>query len=146
MILSIKMSKIHYKSGYRYQLAEKYSCKTELSVQSHILTDFIGINLLGKITIEKYYCWDGPSGPAIDTKNFMRGSLVHDALYQLMRQGQLDPFHYRKPADELLRAICREDGMSRIRSWWVYHSLRQFGYKAATRGNKKQILIAPKGG
>jgi hypothetical protein len=38
----------------------------------------------------KGYAWNGPSGPTLDTRNFMRGSLVHDALYQLMREGRMD--------------------------------------------------------
>ena len=49
---------------------------------------------------------DGPSGPAIDTKNFMRASLVHDALYQLMRLGTLDKSR-RQYADRLLQTIRR---------------------------------------
>lgn len=75
------------------------------------------------------YCWDGPSGPTIDTQNFMRGSLVHDCLYQLIREGYITP-SYRKTADTLLRKICREDGMSWIRGVWVYLGVRIFGYRA----------------
>jgi hypothetical protein len=30
------------------------------------------------LNILEEYCWDGASGPAIDTQNFMRGSLLHD--------------------------------------------------------------------
>ena len=36
--------------------------------------------------VEKDYAWDGPSGPTIDTSNSMRASLVHDVLYQAMRE------------------------------------------------------------
>lgn len=57
----------------------------------------------------------------------MRGSLVHDALYQLMRQGHLDPDKYRETAVDLLRTMCREDGMSAIRAWWVYKGVRWGG-------------------
>ena len=42
----------------------------------------------------------------------MRGALVHDALYQLMRLKQLDYEQYRDRADEVLRDLCKEDGMS----------------------------------
>ncbi len=31
-----------------------------------------------------------PNGPTIETKTFMRASLVHDALYQLMREEHLE--------------------------------------------------------
>jgi len=43
----------------------------------------------GGLLIKAGYSWDGPSGSAIDTKNFMQGSLVHDALYQLLRENIL---------------------------------------------------------
>jgi hypothetical protein len=81
------------------------------------------------IIIKQGYCWDGPSGPTIDTKNFMRGSLVHDALYQLMREEKLAR-SYQKGADDALRRMCIEDGMWRIRAWWVWKGVRDFGYKS----------------
>ena len=144
------MESIFYKSGYKYQLAEDYFQRgTEIYVEDDegtfldIKTQYIELNNLGGLLIKKGFAWDGPSGPTIDTKNFMRGSLVHDALYQLMRKGKLDPFHYRMQADALLRKMCREDGMSWIRAWWIYQSLRQFGYKAATRENQKPVMVAP---
>jgi hypothetical protein len=84
----------------------------------------------GVLTIAAGYSWDGPSGPTFDTENFMRASLVHDALYQLMRSGRL-PMDRRPVADALLRDLAREDGMSRLRSWWVWRSVRLFGRKNA---------------
>ena len=94
--------------------------------------------------MKKGYAWDGPSGPTIDTRNFMRGSLVHDALYQLMREEHLDKETYRKPADQLLRDMCREDGMWSIRAWWVYLAVRWWADPAADPANKKPIIKAPR--
>lgn len=98
-----------------------------------IITDFITLQTNGCLTIHKGYSYDGPSGPTIDTKNFMRGSLVHDVIYQLIREGEL-PMERRKWADEILRKICREDGMSSFRAWYVYHSVRLFGGSSAKPG------------
>lgn len=53
----------------------------------------------------------------------MRGSLVHDALYQLMRENHLDEDRWRPTADDILRRLCREDGMSAIRAWYVYQGV-----------------------
>jgi hypothetical protein len=84
----------------------------------------------GKLSIASGYAWDGASGPAIDTDTFMRGSLVHDALYQLMRLGLL-PIEFRDTADLLLKKICLEDGMNRFRAWYVYHAVSMFAARAA---------------
>jgi len=68
----------------------------------------------------------------------MRGSLVHDALYQLMREGAL-PIVYREEADRLLRRICIEDGMSRLRAAWVLRGVRLGGASSAA----PDLLTAP---
>jgi hypothetical protein len=135
---------ISYKSGYKYQLEKEYVVQTPISAGKSIATDYIELNGEGLLSIKKGYAWNGPSGPAIDTLNFMRGSLVHDALYQLMRNEELDREQYRKSADELLRKMCRKDGMSRIRAWCAYFGLRIFGEKAAHHKSKKKTHNAPK--
>lgn len=95
-----------------------------------VQTDFIklwGSEKTKWLKIKNMYAWDGPSGPTIDTENFMRGSLVHDVLYQLIREGHLDKKSWRLYADKLIRKICLEDGMNKFRAWYVYHTLRMFG-------------------
>lgn len=133
---------IHYKEGYCYQLVKTYKVQTSVCPPDSIKTDYIGLTQSGLLTIKKGYAWDGPSGPAIDTPNFMRGSLVHDALYQLLRLGLLTP-DYRKLADEELRRICKEDGMSAVRAWWVYTAVRVGGASSAEADNDNPILTAP---
>ena len=44
------------------------------------------------------------------------GSLLHDALYQLMREGLLDHTLHREAADRILQSLCREDGMTALRA------------------------------
>lgn len=131
---------IHYREGYKYQLAKSYEVHIDLKPAKPIRTEFIKLTVGGRLTIRQGYAWDGPSGPTIDTKNFMRGSLVHDALYQLIGNGLLDAEH-RKRADEILRDICKEDGMSSVRAWWVYRAVRLAGGKAASEPD--EIFTAP---
>ena len=126
------MKEIKYRSikKYKYQLLDTYRHKTGLHIAKGVSSKNNWIKLqTGWLTIKRGYAWDGPSGPTIDTKNFMRGSLVHDALYQLMREGKVNR-ERRKEADELLRDICIEDGMSKMRAWYVYQSVRVFGGKS----------------
>lgn len=123
------MKRILYRSGYKYQLAETYICTVDLRPSGDIDHDFIRISRSGILLIRKGYAWDGPSGPTFDTKDFMRGSLIHDALYQLIREKHL-PDDIRESADAELRKACIEDGMSQLRAWWVYKAVRLFGATA----------------
>lgn len=120
--------KIQYRciGRYKYLLEEEYLFATGIAFEKRIETEYLALNRDGVLVIKKLYAWDGASGPAIDTPNFMRGSLVHDALYQLMKLNLL-PKRYRKTADKLLRQICRQDGMSFLRAFYVYRAVRRFG-------------------
>lgn len=134
---------ISFRSGYKYQLVEPYRCSVGIYPRMVIETKFISLSRSGRLTLKEGYAWDGPSGPAIDTPTFMRGSLVHDALYQLMREGHLDRERTRPWTDRLLYRICREDGMSRIRALIVYLGVILFGEKNTKPSGARPILHAP---
>jgi len=137
------MKGIEYSKGYKYQLRKRYCVFVGIRPAADIRTEFIMLDSSGLLSVQSGYAWDGPSGPAIDTKNFMRGSLVHDALYQLIREKQLDPDIHRAQADSILKKICLEDGMCAIRAWWVYLAVRYAAAPAANPANDKPILTAP---
>lgn len=124
--------KIRYRRLYKYSLDETYSCYTNIvGCYAKIppgadRVPWIELKPDGTLIIREGYSWDGPSGPAIDTENFMRASLVHDAIYQLIGEGQL-PSSRRKDADRTMRDLCNEDGMSTIRRFWTYWGVRVFG-------------------
>jgi hypothetical protein len=137
---------IHYRSGYKYQLKKKVAVSTKIRPDDEkVIRRFVKLGTDGKLEIDDGYAWDGPSGPTIDTKNFMRGSLVHDALYQLMREAGLDKAKWRRAADEELVRICREDGMTRLRAWWVLRAVRWFADPAASPEGNKPVGTAPRG-
>ncbi len=125
---------------YKYQLMEDYTIQIDMKPVKSIrrkLARFLSLSSDGVLSIGEFYAWDGPSGPTIDTRDFMRGSLVHDALYQLMREGVLNYKVHRKRADEILRELCLEDGMCSVRAWYVYQALRIFAGSGA-RPKKEQ--------
>lgn len=117
---------VSYRKGYKYQLAEDFSQYVAIYPEKNIETQFIRLAAGGKLTILSGYAWDGASGPTIDTKSSVRGSLVHDALYQLIRQGKL-PIGCRKVADDELRHACENDGMLKIRAWFWWKKVRRWG-------------------
>ncbi|MBI5043601.1 MAG: hypothetical protein HZC10_07200 [Nitrospirae bacterium] len=107
---------------YKYQLMQPYIHNVEIK-QYDIDTPYLKLGNDGILEIKKGYAWDGPSGPTIDTLNFMRGALVHDVLYQLIRMEKI-PYSYKDYADRVLQKICREDGMiCVIRDCWFFNKL-----------------------
>ncbi len=138
----MERAQIRYRSGYKYQLVEQYTVRVSLTPGENIYTEFIDLSSSGELVIKQAYAWDGPSGPSIDSKNFMRGSLVHDALYQLMRQEPPDE-RWRNEADLELKRICREDGMARFRAWYIYQAVCFGGGPAASPDSKKRTQTAP---
>lgn len=136
---------IAYNDGYKYQLKQNYALRIPITPPAPIRTEYVSLELNGELSIKRGYAWDGPSGPTLDTVSFMRGSLVHDALYQLMRDGHLDRHAYREAADRILQDLCRQDGMLRIRAWWVYHGVRLFADPAADPASRRPLTHAPEG-
>ncbi len=130
---------------YKYQLVDRdYEMSIEIE-ERDIDTDYIALGPDGRLIIKEHYARDGPSGPSIDTRNFMRGSLVHDALYQLMRTGKLDYKKHRNCADKLLREICLDDKMHPFRAWYVYHLVDMFCEKYAmpSEESEDEIICVP---
>lgn len=133
------VNQIHYRklTGYKYEVTRDYTEQINLEglkLDSVIVSKYelLSLHPDGTLLIRRGYAWDGPSGPTIDTRSFMRGSLVHDALYQLIREGKLSQ-SFRIVADRALRKDCIEDGMWPWRAWYVYKLVRIFAAWAAWR-------------
>lgn len=120
--------RIHYKKlhNYKYMITRATEVATGIEGCTAQVGTFIRLRPDGSLTIGENYAWDGPSGPTVDTKNFMRSSLVHDVFYQLMRENKV-PRSKRKQADQLLRTMSIEDDMCRFRAWYVYWAVRVGG-------------------
>lgn len=134
---------IRYTSGYKYQLEEDYETETGILPLKPGGNNFVQITLLGKLLLRAGYAWDGPSGPTVDTPDFMRASAGHDGLYQLIHLGFLSKDLHRKAADEHLRKVCLEDGMPPWRAWWVYSAVRLAGGQYIRNSHASEILTAP---
>ena len=134
--------RIFYKAGYKYQLQQAYAQAVPITPEEPVFTSYVTLTTAGILKIEVGYAWDGPSGPTVDSKNFMRGSLVHDALYQLIRLGKL-PKEVKQIADELLHSMCLEDGMSKLRAAWVLLGVRVGGSTSILPEAEPEVLTAP---
>ena len=128
---------------YKYQLMADY--EWDVGIKGYDMENpYLKLTTTGLLTIRKSYAWDGPSGPTIDTLNFMRGSLVHDALYQLIRM-EVIPYSYKDHADRLFQKMCIDDGMSKFRAWYVYYAVKFFGGSSAKPGSEKpdKVICVP---
>lgn len=139
--MSAKTKGIKFKAGYKYQLVEEYRIRVNIPIKQSYDNGLLACDLLGNIIIRAGYAWDGATC-AIDTNNFMRGSLIHDALYQLIREESIDG-KYRTKCDDALDQILKEDGMSSMRRWYVQVGVKNFGGKAADPKNKRKVIQAP---
>ena len=115
---------------FKYITLEEYRHKTPFH---HMAAKAPLVELAhdGTLIISPGFFWDGASGPTVDTQDSMRGSLVHDALYFLMRLG-LIPIEAKQEADRLLEVICIEDGMSPIRARAWYDAVTVAALRCAT--------------
>lgn len=137
---------IQYKEG-----SFKYQLHRDVEVLLPELRSTAGVGLTGMLTltpggllrIRKRYAWDGPSGPVVDRSSTLRASLVHDALYQLMRAGFLDRDLCQEPADRVFQRIYLEDGGWKWLGAVYYRGLRAFGRKSTLGVRRRPVLTAP---
>ena len=147
--------RIRFKSGLRHQLVGDISVLTHIRPVKDIVTEYIELRTDGYLLIRHGYTWDGPSGPCrliADRlpvwlrhkylKTILPGSLVHDALYELIRQRHLAE-SFRKLADLEFKRINLECGMSKVRAWWTYEAVRKAGSSAADPKNSRPIYTMP---
>lgn len=118
---------IYYKRGYKYQLTRDLVEQTAVFPEDTVSTRFIKLTPAGVLTIRADYAWNGPSGITVDTPDSIRGSAVHDALYQLFALGLLDAAVWREAADGELLRICTEAGMLGARAGYWYAGVRVGG-------------------
>ena len=133
---------IKYKAdSYKYQLQEDYQIQVSIIPPYNISTRFFALNEKGIMTIKAGYAWDGATGIP-DRKSVMRGALVHDVLYQMIREGYLDKT-YREVADATLYRLCLLDGTNEIWAWTIYHGVRLLGDPFADPSKVRPIKTAP---
>ncbi len=117
-----------YARGYKYQTRAAFTIllpEMAGAVAAPVSTDWLELDPEGWLRIRAGYAWDGASGPTWDSKSSMRGSCVHDSLYQLMRLGLLNR-EWREVVDLVFWRICEDDGMLPPRAWAWYHAVRIF--------------------
>jgi hypothetical protein len=127
---------------YKYQLAATIHFDTGIKGYSFIAT-YLGMTPSGTLIIREGYMWDGASGPTMDSECSMRASLLHDALFQLIRLNLL-PLKIKPIADKLFHDILIHDGMAPIRAMFWYEAIQHFSASSCVPGSEPldKILTA----
>jgi hypothetical protein len=85
----------------------------------------------------------------------MRGSLEHDALYQLVRRELLSEdqpvdiddetymFGVRTVIDNRLMETLEQDRMCTLRRGWVWVAVRWFGRDSVMASSRRKVIRAP---
>ncbi len=134
---------IEFLKGIKYLLVRTVAFQTDFTPDDLIKWRWITLSRGGLLTINAGYGWDGTSGPVVDRSTNMRASLCHDALYQLMRQGELDHGDWRK-ADREFAKLLKEDGAWAFTVWLDMKGLLIAGGSAADPKNVRKVYLAPK--
>lgn len=129
---------------YEYRLQHDVCVATGIKPGKTLVAEnYIYLGADGMLRICKGYAWDGASYIP-DTLGNMFASLVHDALYQLMRRehrrkeskmGDIEREEFRKKADKLFREHWNTNGHS---DWWqrfyvsACYRLLRWGGRSAT--------------
>ncbi len=137
------MKSIFYRDGYCFILSSPFQIETDIRLGERVETDYAALEIDGLLTIKPGFPSDGPSGPTVPTRDFIRGAFTHDCLYALMRGGYIDHLLWRETADKLLRTMCIEDGMPHFRAEYVYQAVRNFAFAAADPSIDHPVLQAP---
>lgn len=135
----------YIKVSNSYQLVEDYSVQTEFLGFGDKSSQHGRVKIAndGMLTISNGYCWDGASGPVIDRDSNMRAGLVHDALYQLMREDVLNHHHWKR-ADKEYGKILKEDGAYGFVIAIDLAGLKLVGGRYANPKMRKKVFHAPK--
>jgi hypothetical protein len=132
---------VKYRAGYKYQLYEDETFITGI-YGKEVYSEYISLFANGALVCRKGYAWDGASGPTWDTPSSMRASLIHDAGYQLMREGLL-PLDYKVVFDGLFYLTLLHDGMNRVRAYIWYKGVLWFAKGSTLPEHDRPILQAP---
>lgn len=131
------MSKIKYKHGFKFYLAEDFSLRIDDLPDANVLGMYKIQMSHQTLTICKGYMWD----KGFKDKCFIRAQLVQEAMYQLIRLGYL-PYEWRKKSNEIYYSLMVEDGVPKPFAWMLKKWADLFG-NVASNGKARKVLFAP---
>ncbi|PSJ15863.1 hypothetical protein [Nitrosomonas supralitoralis] len=119
-----RASKLRYIEGQKYRSVESFWAMCNLRPHREINLHNINLTRDGMFYLTPGYSSDGPSGPTIDTRDFMPGAMGwHDPCYELLRYEMMHievdiiqppsrpgegVIYHTKPEDKIIRNASHE--------------------------------------
>lgn len=133
-----------YTAGWKYKTEEDIEVTVpEMGLVSAEHTLYI-LLLSRELRISKSYAWNGASFVLFKwfgtPESWMVPSLIHDALYQLMRESKLTPT-YRRTVDGIFYRLLRERGVSWVVAIVAYWAVRLGGNYAMRHGARVREVM-----
>jgi hypothetical protein len=132
-----------YSDGWKYKTEAQERADVPELAKLTLQTGYVDL-CDGVLTVESEYPWDGASFILFywfgTPKKWMVPSLIHDALYQLMRESKLES-SYRKTVDGIFYRLLRERGVSWPVAKAAYYCVRVGGNYAMRHGARVKDVV-----
>lgn len=151
---------IHYKNlPWKWRRKYKYILIEDVTVFVGILgtpieTEWFKLTIDGFLTIKSGYAWDGCTG-MIDTNSNMEAGLVHDCLYQMLRESLIPNYStvhlldrkkclelfqkMREKVDNIFAVLLEAGGCWRITIFTAPRVVKLMGQKNAIPKSLKKL-------
>jgi hypothetical protein len=138
-----------YQKVQGFRVADTWEIQTQIATDRIIRTQWIDL-VKGLLVMKQGFCFEGSApGPkwllkalGILGKKSKRGYCAHDAIYDLIRNGHIEPF-WKEAADDLMNEIHLKDRMARPAAKIVHRSVVSFADFAIDPANRIKIQTAP---
>ncbi len=132
---------VEFSESYPYKLQEDVCVQTKIQHGKRLITEneLASLDKNGLLRIKKGFIWNG-ANVIPDTRSNMFAALVHDALYQIMRDyqenmGDIDREEFRESADKLFLELWIKNGGGFFAKR-CYSILRRAGSRYTSRKRK----------
>ena len=142
-----------------YQVVKLFAIQTPIFPEEPIVTDFYILHKDGLLELKVGYVWNGGDWPAVNTRNMIYGSVIHDPFCQMLRAGQLD-WQWRIAVNRFFVAVLKSIGTILIkrgpsylvkarlailnrRCKWVYKGIDKLGPNPRKPYVPKQLMMIP---
>lgn len=139
--MTILNRQIAYTNADKFVLGRDETFNLWFAPKQKIETSYGIFETNGKLTAKRGYLWSA-NFPAINTEDTRPASLVHDLIYDLIKDGLLPREPFKDLADKAMMEILIECKVPDFRAWAWYRAV-QAGGDSALDSPRPKLKYAP---